>query len=155
MKNVVLYKKKSVGTVKHSKPGKHNPPLIIHKFQEDPSICPVHTITEYIQQTQPWRDETKTKVFLANTLDHQPVTTATISNWIKQALEQAGIDIERFKPHSTRAAGSSKTSNKGMNKHTILTMGNWKRGTTWEKFYHRPTSLYTQTQQFQHTVLKN
>ena len=141
------------GTVKHSRPGLINPPIILHKFQQEPKICPVQTILDYIDKTQQWRDDQNTKVFLSNSTSHSPVTTATISTWLKETLKLAGINTNIFTPHSTRAAGSSKSRGKGMNKQTILSMGNWKQLSTWERHYYRQTQAEKHTEEFQKSIL--
>ena len=103
------------GNVKHSKQGKQNPPLIIHKFEEDHTICPVQTIVDYIERTKDWRQKPEqSKLFLTTIKPHTPVAKTTISNWIKHTLKQAGINTELFTAHSTRSSSSSKSRGKGL-----------------------------------------
>ena len=44
------------------------------------------------------------KLFISFHKRHKAVSKDTISRWLKCVLEEAGIDMSIFKPHSTRAA---------------------------------------------------
>ena len=50
-------------------------------------------------------------------------------------MNAAGIDTNKFKPGSTRAASSSKAAEAGVPMDTILQAGGWSRQTTFTKFY--------------------
>ena len=90
------------GIVKHSRQGKENPPIIIHKFSGDKNLCPVQTVLDYIKVTKSWRQKPEqTQLFLTTIKPHTPVVKTTISNWIKKTLTLAGIDTHTFTAHST------------------------------------------------------
>ena len=141
------------GTVKHSRQGKQNPPIIIHRFEEDTSICPVQTVVDYLKITEPWRQTAEqSKLFLTTIKPHSPATKTTISNWIKQTLKLAGIDTQQFTAHSTRSAAASKAESRSLPREIILARGNWKNKSTFERFYNR--KVYTKEKTFQSSVLK-
>ena len=139
------------GRVKHSRQGKPNPPIVFVEFKHDPDLCPVKAIDAYINMTKPWREEqSQTKLFLSTLAPHKEVAKTTISNWIKETLNLAGI--QGFTGHSVRASASSKAAGKGLSLDTILGRGNWKSRSVWEKHYHKPTNL--PASQFQEVVLQ-
>ena len=141
------------GNIKHSKQGKQNPPLIIHKFEEDHTICPVQTIVDYIERTKDWRQKPEqSKLFLTTIKPHTPVAKTTISNWIKHTLKLAGINTELFTAHSTRSSSSSKSRGKGLSRDIILNRGNWKNSSTFEKFYHK--EILSEGKEYQKSVLQ-
>ena len=129
-------------TLKHSKPGKRAQDLKIHEWADDPSICPVKTLQDYLNMTKPWREtNNETKVFLSHINPHEHVKKCTIAGWVKNIMKLAGIDTQRFTAHSMRAASSSKAHSQGLALQDILSRGNWSQNSTWQKFYHKPINV--------------
>ncbi|KAH0818718.1 hypothetical protein GEV33_004073 [Tenebrio molitor] len=46
-------------------------------------------------------------LFLTTTKPHSAASKQTISRWVKDTLQMAGVDVAQFKPHSTRHASTS------------------------------------------------
>ena len=63
-------------------------------------------------------------------------------------LQEAGIDIQKYQAHSTRAAATSKAAGQGLQTTLILERANWSRELTFKRYYHK-----TVTCQFQDKVL--
>ena len=95
--------------VKHSAQGRKQPELILPAFKEDNKICAYSVLTEYIKRTLPPRGGVP-RLFLSFVKPFQAVSRDTISRWFKTAMIQSGIDVKDFKPHSTRAASTSKAN---------------------------------------------
>ena len=53
-------------------------------------------------------------------------------------MQQAGVDITTFKTHSTRSASTSAAYNAGILVTNIMKAADWKRATTFKRFYHKP-----------------
>ena len=53
------------------------------------------------------------QLFLSHIQPHNEVTKLTIARWIKAILNLAGIDINTYRAHSTRAAATSKAESLG------------------------------------------
>ena len=51
---------------------------------------------------------------------------------------QSGIDVKVFKPHSTRAASTSKANSCQVPLDIILQAASWKGDCTFRKFYDKP-----------------
>ena len=62
----------------------------------------------------------------------------TISRWIKNVMIKSGIDVEVFKPHSTRAASTSKANACQVPIDVILKAASWKGDCTFRKFCNKP-----------------
>ena len=61
-------------------------------------------------RTQAFRPESisePNKLFLSVNNPHKPVSSATLSQWVKKCQLEAGIDSQVFKAHSTRGAATS------------------------------------------------
>ena len=54
---------------------------------------------------------------------HKPVSSGTISRWIKDELSKAGVDNSVFKAHSCRSASSSKARDADISVSEILKKG--------------------------------
>ena len=78
-------------------------------YTQDPNLCVVKTLDEYISRTEGWRyGEQCSQLLVSFVYPHKPVVSSTISGWLKNVLRKAGIDIGTFKAHSTRSASTSK-----------------------------------------------
>ena len=53
-------------------------------------------------------------------------------------MEKSGIDVNLFKPHSTRAAATSKAFLKSVPLEHILSVAGWSSSDTFAKFYKKP-----------------
>lgn len=112
--------------------------ITIGEWLEDPSICPVSSIKDYINASQSLRKEANSSsLFISSTKPHGAVTGSTVGRWIKSVLQKSGIDTSTFKPHSTRSAAASKAADKGVHMQAILERGHWAKTSTFSRFYHR------------------
>ena len=57
---------------------------------------------------------------------HKPVTSSTVTRWIKDELSRAGAVISVYKAHSGRPPSSRKTRGVGISIQDILKRGCWK-----------------------------
>ena len=94
--------------VKQSKPGSKGMVIELKSFT-DPRICVVTTLKEYLTRTK-FARETRScsQLLLSYVKPYGPVSRDTISRWVKFVLQSSGIDVNIFKPHSTRSASTSK-----------------------------------------------
>jgi len=75
------------------------------RFPEDPCLCPVVTYeAKTLEFSDLQSDNPKTRLFLSCIGKHDPVTSSTITRWLRICLQDAGVDTEVFKPHSIRGA---------------------------------------------------
>jgi hypothetical protein len=100
-------------------------------------LC-IHTyLSVYIQRTALLRKE-QPQLLLSPKKPHKAASANTISRWIKQVLQQAGVDVGVFSAGSTRAAATSTAKAQGASIEQVLNMGGWSRETTFNRFYNRP-----------------
>jgi integrase len=85
---------------------KNQPVLSIPYFQEKPKLCVATKILHYVNMTASMRRE-EDFLFLTTTKPHSAASKQTISRWVKDTLQMAGVDVAQFKPHSTRHASTS------------------------------------------------
>ena len=129
--------------IKQSRRKRHLPPLELMAF-ENPKLCIVHTINEYLHRTQSMRAVNKkgeidenSNLFLSYLKPHKPVSRDTVARWIRDVLTKSGIDTRLFTPHSTRSASTSAAVRKGTPMNIILKTAGWSRQSTFAAFYNK------------------
>ena len=121
--------------LKHNKEGQSLDVIKIKKFTQDRELCPVRTLREYIRRTKDIRGDTD-QLFISFKGGHR-VVRSTISRWVRMTLRSAGVDIDVYKPHSTRGAATSKAVHLQVPLETILKRAKWTNCQTFARFYKR------------------
>jgi integrase len=117
---------------------KNQPVLSIPYFQEKPKLCVATTILHYVNMTASMRQE-EDFLFLTTTKPHSAASKQTISRWVKDTLQMAGVDVAQFKPHSTRHASTSSAHRLGISIDQIKQCAGWSPNSeTFARFYNRP-----------------
>ena len=77
------------------------------------------------------------------TKPYKQISRETISRWIRLVMELAGVDTKVFKPHSTRAAATSKAKAASVPIHEILRTAGWSSSRCFDQFYNKPVETPT------------
>ena len=126
--------------IKQSKKGKHIKPIELIGFRENPNLCVVKTVNEYIKRTKTKRTDTK-QLFISYQKPYKPISKDTLARWLRDVLNRAGIDTEIFGAHSTRAASTSAAVARGTPIDEVLKAAGWASESTFTKFYKKvPTT---------------
>ncbi len=83
----------------------------------------------------------------------QPVSSETISKWIKKTLSSASIDIGVFGAHTTRSASTSVGKVGNVPISIIMDAADWSNTKTFSKFYDKSIGN-DQKENFGHSLLK-
>lgn len=110
--------------IKTSAPGKAQPVIFLPTCDLRPNLCLVSCLNTYLEVTSPYR-KGEDRLILANKIPFKPVSSQTISKWIKSILGEAGIDTQVFSGHSTRHAATSSAFNRGVDLETIKNTAGW------------------------------
>ena len=102
-------------------------------YPEDRLLCPVVLIKAYIDATKNFR--TDDELIISFIKPHRVVHVDTFRRWITSVMGFAGIDTEVYKPHSTRAASTSKAKEKHILLENIMAAAMWNNASTFAKFY--------------------
>jgi ferredoxin-NADP reductase len=63
------------------------------------------------------------------------IQPTTLANWVKQHMEEAGVDTSKCKAHSIRSAASTKAKELGFSTSTIKQHANWSENSnTFERY---------------------
>ena len=120
--------------LKQSNPRNRKFSILLKPNNQNPSICVVKALKEYLKRTDPIRLN-ETQLFLSFCKPHRAISRSTVSRWIKTILFEAGIDVTIFKPHSTRAASCSKAKTNFVPIEQIIKTAGWSNSQTFLKFY--------------------
>ena len=137
--------------LKSTRLGKHLAPLDLMEFPEEPSLSVTVHLREYLKRTSSYRGE-NTQLFLSYIKRFKPVLKDTLSRWIKEILKAAGINTDKYSPHSTRAASTSKFRSKGLQIDEIMKTAGWSNAGTFVRFYKK--TFDSEEQNFGNTLLK-
>ena len=95
--------------------------IVIPKFDENPKLCVLRTLNDYLDRTESLRTVSEeTKLFISTKKPHKKVTTGTLARWMKAVLCAAGIDPSVYTAHSFRSAATSAAFAHGVKLQEIL-----------------------------------
>lgn len=123
--------------LKQTKPGKHLAPIKVIAYPDDKSICVVDYLKEYLTRTKPLRKEV-TQLLISYAKPFKPVAMDTIARWVRNVLEQSGIDVEKYSLHSSRAASTSHCKAKGLTLPEIMKSAGWSNARAFARYYDMP-----------------
>lgn len=122
--------------MKQSRRGYTTPVINLKAYPCDRRLCVYTVLKHYLSRTSSLRGH-ETRLFLSYLKPHKTVTKCTISRWIKTVLNLSGVDTSVFKPHSTRAASTSKALLHGVPLDNILDTAGWTQSSTFATYYQK------------------
>ena len=78
-----------------------------------------------------------TEFFITFGKPHHPASKDSLARWVKEVMENSGIDTEIFKPHSTRVVSNSAAYILSMPLPEKLKRGQWSKAGTFFTYYFR------------------
>lgn len=126
--------------LKTTRHGSLQPILVLPFFEEQPEICPVKTLLTYLEKTDALRNNNE-YLFISFRPPHKAVSSQTLSRWVKETMNDSGIDVNIFTAHSTRHAATSAAHRLGINLDQIRKTAGWSGSSnTFYRFYNRTIS---------------
>ena len=129
-----------VDKVKQSRVGHHVKPLEFIAYPKERTLCVVTHICEYISRTASIRK--CQQLLISYVKPNGPVSKDTISRWCKAVLGAAGVDISKFKGHSTRAASTSHLAECNFKIQDIMSSAGWSNEAVFQRFYNKPATSH-------------
>ncbi|KAM9948582.1 hypothetical protein ACTFIT_009780 [Dictyostelium discoideum] len=97
-------------------------------------VCPVRHLATYLRASKGRRNpHSGDSVFIKN--EGEPLQVNDINSIVLSTLSKSGIDISKFKSHSTRSAMASLLLSNNVPFHVVKKMGRWKSNDTVDTFY--------------------
>jgi len=108
---------------------------------EDEKICVGRTLVEFCSRTDGERSKNRKGEFHPKNLflhiddPRKTLSTQRVAKLTLEALDKAGIDIQKYKSHSVRGAAANWAIDKGATVDEVMKWGCWKSFTVFNKFY--------------------
>ncbi|EIE75930.1 hypothetical protein RO3G_00634 [Rhizopus delemar RA 99-880] len=129
---------------------------------QDQQLCPVQTLQSFLNKTSQFRTNLPEDHALFLTYLEQEdkksssVRPSTITNWIKSAMQDAGIDTKHFQAHSIRSASSTKAVELGRSIQDVKKHANWGlNSNTFEKLYYKPSPQVSSSAAINHSIFSS
>ena len=130
--------------IKTSGINRFQPLIELTTLDGHPEICVVELLKYYIEKTSNLRNEQCKNLFITVKKPFHSASSQTISKWIKNTLQEAGIDISIFTAHSTRHAATSAAFKNGVAIDVIKKAACWTNNSAvFAKHYNLPLSSNT------------
>lgn len=137
--------------LKQSRPGNCGVTICLKEYPFDKRLCVVQTLRLYLTKTGSLRGEEK--CLFISYRPHRAVSKDTIARWAKEGLSRSGINIAKYKPHSTRAASTSAAEARHVPICDIMLMAGWSSENTFRTYYNKPL-IEKHVDNFQRAVLE-
>ena len=121
--------------LKNSSAKHHLSEITFNSYPPDNRICVVYTLHRYLERTNTIRGDIK-ELLITTTKPAKPASTDTLRRWTKTTLTEAGIDMNMFKPYSTRSAAVSKAAQSIKVKDIVKAIG-WQSEKMFVKHYNK------------------
>ena len=110
-------------------------PMEFKVYLTEPKLCVVDNLKEYLKKTKPIRKHPE--LFLSYYNPHAPVSKDTIARWSKEITHTAGIDIDKYSPHSSISAAASYAKSRGITMKDIYNSAGWSNEKAFAFYYNK------------------
>jgi len=131
--------------VKNSRPNHPGREISFHGYHEDPRICVVTCLAEYVKKTEEKRGNDQ--LLISYKAPNTAIGIQTLSRWLCTVLTKAAVSTE-YTGHSKRSTSTSEVANSDISMELILKAADWSSATVFKKHYHKTTD-----DTFSHSVL--
>ena len=116
----------------------HTRSIVYEKYISEPTLCIYSHLTRYIELTAPLRGATQ-QLLISFNRPHQAVSVDTISQWCKDFLKQASIDMSKYKgPQHSHCINIICRTCCYSDLTRILLAAGWTSEDTFRRFYDLP-----------------
>ena len=121
------------GVIKQTKKGKHMRPLEFKLYPGEEKLCLIQNLMTYLERTREFRKSSS--LFLSYRKPYNPVSKDTITRWVNNVMQKAGIDVNKYVTHSCRSAASSYALGKNVPIKKIIDSCGWASERTFAAHY--------------------
>ncbi|CEG64618.1 hypothetical protein RMATCC62417_01558 [Rhizopus microsporus] len=125
------------------------------------NLCPARTLHMFVKKTSSMRtsfseDHTLFLAYIKDTTTVCSVLPSTVSNWAKNHMKCAGVDIKKHKAHSLRPASRTFAVQSGNTIDSIKQHAHWSdRSNTFEQLYLKPFNSQTKSSRFTNSTFSS
>ena len=129
----VVFKMKVL--LKHNRLGDRLDTLVLQQFNQCKRLCVVRTVGAYLKATELVRGHDQ--LLLSFARPHAPISRDTLARWTLSIMRMAGVNVDKYKTHSTRGASTSAAKRLGVPLNLILKRASWKSEEAFAKYYNK------------------
>ena len=119
--------------LKHNRVGDPLDTVTLKPFDQCKHLCVVRTLKAYLNKTQFVRSYSA--LLLSYVRPFRPISRDTLSRWTLIVLQLSGIDVDKYKSHSTRGASTSAAKRLGVPVNVIMKQASWRSVHSFATFY--------------------
>ena len=116
--------------------------IVLRSYHRDKKLCIVLLLKSYLRRTRDLRGSYR-QLILSYSKPHKPISRDTLSRWTLLMLRLSGIDISKYKSHSTRGASTSRARALGIPLNAIMKHAGWKAATSFANYYNKKIEVDT------------
>ena len=124
--------------LKTSRSKSHQQPIEFKAYAHNVSLCVVALIKLYLGKIAARRHDVNFIIFISYASPHKPVPSRTLTRWVSDILQKAGVHTKTFKTHSLRSASTLNAFSGGLSLTKIAKAAGWTNIKTFDKFYNKP-----------------
>ena len=125
--------------LKHNKQGDPLDTLILRPFERCKRLCVVRALKMYLSRTESFRSYSG--LLLSFIRPHKPISRDTLARWVLIVMKKAGLDVTKYKSHSTRGASASAAKRLGVPLNIIMKRASWKCAVSFAQFYDKELEM--------------
>lgn len=122
--------------LKHNRLGDPLDTIFLQSYEKNHKLCVVRTLKTYLSVVGPHRGNMK-QLLLSVARPYHEVKRDTIARWTLYILKMAGIDINKYKSHSTRGASASANRASGIKLNLIMKHAGWRCEESFARHYNK------------------
>ena len=121
--------------IKQTKPSRHMKPLKFMPYIQEPKLCVVTHMTQYLKLTLPL--QRCSSLFISYIKPYKAVSRDTLRRWCKEVMRMSGIGVSKYSSHSSRSAATSLARQKGISMVNICQFAGWSHEKTFANHYQK------------------
>ena len=118
------------------------PQALFASFPHNERLCPVGTSRHYLKATRNSRSVLPSSkpdpLFVSYIKPHNPITSPTLSRWLRVVLKMRVLALTFLKAQSVRGASTTAAVNSNVPLDDVMKMADWSRVSIFQKFYYKP-----------------
>ena len=121
--------------LKHNRLGEPLDILVLKPFDDCKRLCVVRAVKAYLVRTEQIRGHEQ--LLLSFVRPHGPISRDTVARWTLQVMQMSGVNVDKYRSHSTRGAATSAASRLGVPLNLIMKRASWRNQNSFAVYYNK------------------
>ena len=130
--------------LKHNRLGDALDTIILKPFDQCYRLCVVRALKLYIEKTRDLRGKEQ-QLLVSFLAPHRAISRDTLARWTVKVLGMSGVDVGKYKSHSTRGASASAANRLGVPINLLMKHAGWRSVDSFAKYYNKSLDQESET----------